>query len=110
MTKAAQAKTDIDKVADEEEVKLAVISSIGTEGEIEIATLQKEMQSIGGTVTPTDGTFTITVTKGSYKMEVTQTGNLEKPAQKVGDIAGIKLEEITKVRDVNGDVAYVPKS
>ena len=108
MTKAAQAKTDTDKATDEEEVRLAVLSSIGTEGEIELATLQNEMQAIGGTVTPTDGTFPVTVTKGSYKMEVTQTGNLEKPAQKVKDIAGTKLEETTKVRDVNGDVAYVP--
>ena len=108
MTKAAQAKTDTDKSTDEEAVKLAVLSSIGTEGTVEFSALQKEMQAIGGTVNPTDGTFPVTVTKGSYKMEVTQTGNLEKPAQKVEDIAGTKLEETTKVRDVNGDVAYVP--
>ena len=108
LTKAAQAKTDTDKASDEEAVKLAVISSIGTEGEVEIAKLQKEMQAIGGTVTPTDGTFPVTVTKGRYKMEVTQTGNLEKPAQNIAEIAGTKLEETTKVRDINGDVAYVP--
>ena len=108
MTKGAQAKTDTDKASDEEAVKLAVISSIGTEGEVEIATLQKEMQAIGGTVIPADGTFPVTVTKGSYTMEVTQTGNLNKPAQNVEEIAGTKLEETTKVRDINGDVAYVP--
>ena len=108
MTKAAQAKTDTDKASDEEAVKLAVISSIGTDGTVEFSALQKEMQAIGGTVNPTDGTFPATVTKGSYTMEVTQTGNLEKPAQNVQEIAGTKLDKTTKVRDINGEVAYVP--
>ena len=58
----------------EEQIKLAVMSSIGTDGLIDFNQLKTEIESRGGRVTGT--TFPVTVTIGNSSYQIDQTGNI----------------------------------
>ena len=74
LNRASEAKEKTGNAQTEELVKFAVMSSIGTDGLIDLNQLKTEIESQGGRVTGT--TFPVTVTIGKSSYQIDQTGNI----------------------------------
>ena len=74
LNRASEAKEKTGNAQTEELVKFAVMSSIGTDGLIDLNQLKTEIESQGGRVTGT--TFPVTVTIGKLSYQIDQTGNI----------------------------------
>ncbi len=74
LNRAAEAKEKSENSQKEEQIKLAVMSSIGTDGLIDFNQLKTEIESKGGRVTGT--TFPVTVTTGNSTYQIDQYGNI----------------------------------
>ena len=74
LNRASEAKGKTENAQTEELVKFAVMSSIGTDGLIDLNQLKTEIESQGGRVTGT--TFPVTVTIGNSSYQIDQTGNI----------------------------------
>ena len=74
LNRASEAKEKTENAQTEELVKFAVMSSIGTDGLVDINQLKTEIESQGGRVTGT--TFPVTVTIGNSSYQIDQTGNI----------------------------------
>ena len=74
LNRATEAKEKSENSQKEEQIKLAVMSSIGTDGLIDFNQLKTEIESQGGRVTGT--TFPVTVTMGKSSYQIDQTGNI----------------------------------
>ena len=74
LNRAAEAKEKSENSQKEEQIKLAVMSSIGTDGLIDFNQLKTEIESKGGRVTGT--TFPVTVTAGNSTYQIDQYGNI----------------------------------
>ena len=74
LNRASEAKEKTGNAQTEELVKFAVMSSIGTDGLIDLNQLKTEIESQGGRVTGT--TFPVTVTMGKSSYQIDQTGNI----------------------------------
>ena len=74
LNRASEAKEKTGNAQTEELVKFAVMSSIGTDGLIDLNQLKTEIESQGGRVTGT--TFPVTVTIGNSLYQIDQTGNI----------------------------------
>ena len=74
LNRATEAKEKSENSQKEEQIKLAVMSSIGTDGLIDFNQLKTEIESKGGRVTGT--TFPVTVTIGNSSYQIDQTGNM----------------------------------
>ena len=74
LNRASEAKEKTGNAQTEELVKFAVMSSIGTDGLIDLNQLKTEIESQGGRVTGT--TFPVTVTIGNSSYQIDQTGNI----------------------------------
>ena len=75
---ASKAKNETEEAQTKELVKLAVMSSIGTDGLIDLNQLKTEIESQGGRVTGT--TFPVTITIGNTSYQVDQYGNITEPS------------------------------
>ena len=74
LNRASEAKEKTENAQNDELVKFAVTSSIGTDGLIDLNQLKTEIESQGGRVTGT--TFPVTVTMGKSSYQVDQYGNI----------------------------------
>ena len=74
LNRASEAKEKTGNAQTEELVKFAVMSSIGTDGLIDLNQLKTEIESQGGRVTGT--TFPVTVIMGKSSYQIDQTGNI----------------------------------
>ena len=74
LNRASEAKEKNENAQTEELVKFAVMSSIGTDGLVDLNQLKTEIESQGGRVTGT--TFPVTVTFGNSSYQIDQTGNI----------------------------------
>ena len=74
LNRASEAKEKTENAQNDELVKFAVMSSIGTDGLIDLNQLKTEIESKGGSVTGT--TFPVTVTMGKSSYQVDQYGNI----------------------------------
>ena len=74
LNRASEAKEKTENAQTEELVKFAVMSSIGTDGLIDLNQLKTEIESQGGRVTGT--TFPVTVIMGKSSYQIDQTGNI----------------------------------
>ena len=74
LNRASEAKEKTENAQTEELVKFAVMSSIGTDGLVDLNQLKTEIESQGGRVTGT--TFPVTVTIGNSSYQIDQTGNI----------------------------------
>ena len=75
---ASKAKNETEEAQTKELVKLAVMSSIGTDGLIDLNQLKTEIESKGGRVTGT--TFPVTVTIGNTSYQIDQYGKITEPS------------------------------
>ena len=74
LNRAAEAKEKTEKAQSEERIKVAVMSSLKTDGLIDSEKLKAEIESQGVTVTGT--AFPITATKGNTSFLISQYGNI----------------------------------
>ncbi len=74
LNRASEAKEKTENAQNDELVKFAVMSSIGTDGLIDLNQLKTEIESQGGRVTGT--TFPVTVTMGKSSYQIDQYGNI----------------------------------
>ena len=74
LNRASEAKEKTEDAQNDELVKFAVTSSIGTDGLIDLNQLKTEIESQGGRVTGT--TFPVTVTMGKTSYQIDQYGNI----------------------------------
>ena len=74
LNKAAEAKEKTEEAQKEEQIKLAVMSSIGTDGLINLNQLKAEIERQGGSIAGT--TFPVAVTTGNTSYQVDQYGNV----------------------------------
>ena len=74
LNRASEAKEKTENAQTEELVELGVMSSIGTDGLIDLNKLKTEIESQGGKVTGT--TFPVTVTIGNSSYQIDQKGNI----------------------------------
>ena len=74
LNRASEAKEKTEDAQNDELVKFAVTSSIGTDGLIDLNQLKTEIESQGGRVTGT--TFPVTVTMGKSSYQIDQYGNI----------------------------------
>ena len=74
LNRAAEAKEKTEKTQSEEQIKVAVMSSLKTDGLIDSEKLKAEIENQGGKTTGT--TFPITATKGNTSYLISQYGNI----------------------------------
>ena len=74
LNRASEAKEKTENAQTEELVELGVMSSIGTDGLIDLNKLKTEIESQGGRVTGT--TFPVTATIGNSSYQIDQKGNI----------------------------------
>ena len=72
LSQAGRAKKETNDAADREMLQLAVMSSFGTDGKIDINKLKTEVEEIGGEISGT--TFPVTISKGNISLEVQEDG------------------------------------
>ena len=72
LSQAGRAKKETNDAADREMLQLAVMSSFGTDGKIDINKLKTEVEEIGGEISET--TFPVTISKGNISLEVQEDG------------------------------------
>ena len=76
LQKATEAKTNTEEKSKEEQIKLEVMGSYGTNGTIDVATLKTNLEKIGATVT--GNSLPLTVTLGGQEFTIDTNGNVEK--------------------------------
>ena len=103
LNKAAEAKEKTEEAQKEEQIKLAVMSSIGTDGLINLNQLKTEIERQGGSIAGT--TFPVAVTTGNTSYQVDQYGNVTKETKNEN------IEENWTVADIsnNNDDWYAYK-
>ena len=103
LNKAAEAKEKTEEAQKEEQTKLAVMSSIGTDGLINLNQLKAEIERQGGSIAGT--TFPVAVTTGNTSYQVDQYGNVTKETKNEN------IEENWTVADIsnNNDDWYAYK-
>ena len=78
LNRAAESKEKTYTAQEEEQIKLAIMSAIGTDGLVDLNQLKTEIKSQGGRVTGT--TFPVTITIGNTSYQVDQYGNITEPS------------------------------
>ena len=103
LNRAAEAKEKTEEAQTEEQIKLAVMSSIGTDGLINLNQLKTEIEGKGGSIAGT--TFPVAVTTGNTSYQVDQYGNVTKETKNEN------IEENWTVADIsnNNDDWYAYK-
>ena len=103
LNRAAEAKEKTEVAQKEEQTKLAVMSSIGTDGLINLNQLKAEIERQGGSIAGT--TFPVAVTTGNISYQVDQYGNVTKETKNEN------IEENWTVADIsnNNDDWYAYK-
>ena len=103
LNRAAEAKEKTEVAQKEEQIKLAVMSSIGTDGLINLNQLKAEIERQGGSIVGT--TFPVAVTTGNTSYQVDQYGNVTKETKNEN------IEENWTVADIsnNNDDWYAYK-
>ena len=103
LNRAAEAKEKTEEAQKEEQTKLAVMSSIGTDGLINLNQLKAEIERQGGSIAGT--TFPVAVTTGNTSYQVDQYGNVTEETKNEN------IEENWTVADIsnNNDDWYVYK-
>ena len=103
LNKAAEAKEKTEEAQKEEQIKLAVMSSVGTDGLINLNQLKTEIERQGGSIAGT--TFPVAVTTGNTSYQVDQYGNVTKETKNEN------IEENWTVADIsnNNDDWYAYK-
>ena len=103
LNRAAEAKEKTEDAQKEEQVKIAVMSSVGTDGLINLNQLKAEIEKQGGSVTGT--IFPVAITNGNSSYQVDQYGNITE--QKKNE----NIEENWTVADIsnNNDEWYAYK-
>ena len=76
LQKATEAKINTEEKSKEEQIKLEVMGSYGTNGTIDVATLKTNLEKIGATVT--GNSLPLTVTLGGQEFTIDTNGNVEK--------------------------------
>ncbi len=100
---AAEAKEKTEDAQKEEQVKIAVMSSVGTDGLINLNQLKAEIEKQGGSVTGT--IFPVAITNGNTSYQVDQYGNITEQTKNEN------IEENWTVADIsnNNDEWYAYK-
>ena len=103
LNRAAEAKEKTEEAQKEEQTKLAVMSSIGTDGLINLNQLKTEIERQGGSIAGT--TFPVAVTTGNTSYQVDQYGNITEQTKNEN------IEENWTVADIsnNNDDWYAYK-
>ena len=103
LNRATEAKEKTEEAQKEEQIKLAVMSSIGTDGLINLNQLKAEIERQGGSIAGT--TFPVAVTTGNTSYQVDQYGNVTKETKNEN------IEENWTVADIsnNNDDWYAYK-
>ena len=99
LNRASEAKEKTENAQNDELVKFAVTSSIGTDGLIDLNQLKTEIESQGGRVTGT--TFPVTVTMGKSSYQVDQYGNITEAATISYTVTNTDGTEITETSNSN---------
>ena len=103
LNRAAEAKEKTEDAQKEEQVKIAVMSSVGTDGLINLNQLKAEIEKQGGSVTGT--IFPVAITNGNTSYQVDQYGNITEQTKNEN------IEENWTVADIsnNNDEWYAYK-
>ena len=97
LSQAGRAKKETNDAADREMLQLAVMSSFGTDGKIDINKLKTEVEEIGGEISGT--TFPVTISKGNISLEVqedgkyTEIGTVPQIEYQLAKTDGTKIQE-----------------
>ncbi len=79
LNRAQEAKEKTETAQKDEEIRLTVMSSLGTDGLLDINQLKTEIENQGGTVSGT--TFPVAVTTGKTTYQIDQFGNISEQSQ-----------------------------
>ena len=99
LNRTSQVKVKTENAQDEEQVKLSIMSSIGTDGIIDFNQLKDEIESKGGKVTGT--IFPVVVTMGNATYQIDQNGKIK--------VANFEANWMTADSSNNNDDWYVYK-
>ena len=81
LQKATEAKTQTEEKSKEEQIKIQVMGSIGTDGKIDVLTLKTNLRKIGATPSEVNN-LPLTVTLGGQEFTVDTKGNVKKAEDK----------------------------
>ena len=112
LNRAQEAKEKTDQSQKDEKIRLAVMSSLGTDGQIDINQLKTEIENQGGTVSGT--TFPVAVINGKNSYQIDQYGNISEQTQPENIEKNWTMADITNTnddwyayKDVSGNKAIV---
>ena len=97
LNRAQEAKEKTDQSQKDEKIRLAVMSSLGTDGQIDINQLKTEIENQGGTVSGT--TFPVAVINGKNSYQIDQYGNISEQIQPENIEKNWIMADITNTND-----------
>ncbi len=97
LNRAGEAKEKTDQSQRDEKIRLAVMSSLGTDGQIDINQLKTEIENQGGTVSGT--TFPVAVTNGRNSYQIDQYGIISEQTQPENIEKNWIMADITNTND-----------
>ena len=111
LTKAGDAKTQTEQAKEDENLKIAIAGSYGTDGKLNLKDLKDNLENQGINYDKNNTGFPLEVTVNGEKKKIDENGNVTVKLESVADskTKGTVFDDVTTLEDTYGNQVKVPK-
>lgn len=111
LTKAKSAKTQTEQAKEDENLKIAIAGSYGTDGKLNLKDLKDNLENQGIDYDKNNTGFPLEVTVNGEKKKIDENGNVTVKLESVADskTKGTVFNDVTTLEDTYGNQVKIPK-
>ena len=111
LTKAGDAKTQTEQAKEDENLKIAIAGSYGTDGKLNLKDLKDNLENQGIDYDKNNTGFPLEVTVNGEQKKIDENGNVTVKLESVADskTKGTVFDDVTTLEDTYGNQVKVPK-
>ena len=111
LTKAKSAKTQTEQAKEDENLKIAIAGSYGTDGKLNLKDLKDNLENQGIDYDKNNTGFPLEVTVNGEKKKIDENGNVTVKLESVADskTKGTVFDDVTTLEDTYGNQVKIPK-
>ena len=111
LTKAGDAKTQTEQAKEDENLKIAIAGSYGTDGKLNLKDLKDNLENQGINYDKNNTGFPLEVTVNGEKKKIDENGNVTVKLESVADSKtnGTVFNDVTTLEDTYGNQVKIPK-